>query len=97
MTVILLLLRPASLSHKNPQRCKIIHGAGCLRSVDRSEHVFFVEMSNLCNFSGSYSAWLLFNNEYFYLAFVVLENRKTIIILISVYCKNTEFWSLSSD
>ena len=56
---------------------------------------FFVEISNLCNFCGSYYACrLLFNDEYFYLAFVVLENRKT-IILISLDCKNTEFWSLS--
>ena len=32
----------------------------------------------------------------FLLAFAVLSNRTTIIILNSVYC-NTEFWSLSSD
>ena len=48
--------------------------------------MLFVEISNLCHFCGSYYAWLLFNDEYFYLAFVVLENRKT-MILISVYIK----------
>ena len=44
----------------------------------------------MCHFYGSYYAWLLFNDEYFYLAFVVLENRKT-MILISVYVKMQSF------
>ena len=44
VTVILLPLRPASLTHKNPQRCKIIccmHASRrTQRSIDRSEDVF---------------------------------------------------------
>ena len=43
-TVILLPLRPVSLTHKNPQRRKIIHGTRPVgrkdRSIDRSEHVY---------------------------------------------------------
>ena len=43
-TVILLPLRPASLTHKNPQRRKIIHGTRPVgrkdRSIDQSEHVY---------------------------------------------------------
>ena len=35
-TVILLPLRPASLTHKNPQRCKIIHGMHPVGCKDRS-------------------------------------------------------------
>ena len=42
--VILVALRPASLTHKNLQRHKIIHGwhasRGTQRSIDRSEHVY---------------------------------------------------------
>ena len=38
--VILLPQRPASLTHKNPQRCKIIHGMRPIgykdQSIDRS-------------------------------------------------------------
>ena len=47
-TVILLPLHPASLTHKNPQRRKIIHGTRPVgrkdrsidRSIDRFEHVY---------------------------------------------------------
>ena len=45
-TVILLPLRPASLTHKNPQRRKIIHRMGMRpagrkdRLIVRSEHVY---------------------------------------------------------
>ena len=39
--VILLPLRPASLTHKNPQRHKIIHGTQ--RTIDRFEDSFLVE------------------------------------------------------
>ena len=42
--MILLYLRPASLTHKNPQRRNIIHGMRPVerkdRSIDRSEGVF---------------------------------------------------------
>ena len=36
ITVILLLLHPASLMHKNPQRCKIIDCMHPIRHKDRS-------------------------------------------------------------
>ena len=39
--VILLPLRPASLTHKNPQRHKIIRGTQ--RTIDRFEDSFLVE------------------------------------------------------
>ena len=42
--LILLPLRPVSLTHKNPKRRKIIHGTRPVgrkdRSIDRSEHVY---------------------------------------------------------
>ena len=43
-SVILLPLHPASLTHKNPQRHKIIHGMGPIGckegSTHQSEHVY---------------------------------------------------------
>ena len=92
MTVILLLLCPASLLHKNYKSLKIQNNSW-YRTLKVSWSIwtcFFVEISNLRHFCGSYYAWLLFNDEYFYLAFVVLENRKT-MILISVYVKIQSF------
>ena len=38
--VILLPLRPASLTHKNPQRCKKIHGMHPIAYKDQSINVF---------------------------------------------------------
>ena len=56
ISVILLPLCPASLTHKNPQRCKIIHR---MRPIGRKHrlndlNIFFVEISCLLNFCGSY-------------------------------------------
>ena len=56
ISVILLPLRPASLMHKNPQRCKIIHR---MRPIGRKHrlidlNMFLVEISCLLNFCGSY-------------------------------------------
>ena len=56
ISVILLPLRLASLTHKNPQRCKITHR---MRPIGRKHRLidldmFFVEISSLLNFCGSY-------------------------------------------
>ena len=55
ISVILLPLCPVSLTHKNPQRCKIIHRMRPIgpkhRSIDLNK--FFVEISCLLNFCGS--------------------------------------------
>ena len=66
--VILVALRPASLTHKNPQRHKIIHGmrpAGrkdrsidlniCICSIIRPVRVISVQL-----------LWLLFNDAYLF-------------------------------
>ena len=61
ISVILLPLCPVSLTHKNPQRCKIIHHMCPVgrkhRSIDLN--MFFVEISCLLNFCGSYGCCLV--------------------------------------
>ena len=52
--VILLPLHPASLMHKNSQRCKIIHGMRPMGKIDQSLWIcVFVEISCLHTFCGS--------------------------------------------
>ena len=57
-SVILSPLRLASLTHKNPQRRKIVHGMSPLglkdRSIDLNMRINFVEISCSCSFCGSY-------------------------------------------
>ena len=56
-SVILLPLRPASLTYKNPQRRKINHGMFPVGRKDRLIDLnirVFVEISRSCNFCGSY-------------------------------------------
>ena len=50
--VILLPLRPASLTHKNPQRHKIIHGMRPVGCKEWSIWRFFGRISCLCDFCG---------------------------------------------
>ena len=54
--VILLPLHPVSLKHKNPQRSKQIHGMHTVGCNDGSSDLtgVLVEISNSCNFFGSY-------------------------------------------
>ena len=91
---ILLPLRPGSLTHKNPQRCKIIcgmHPVGCKdRLIDLKMFLYNI------TFVISVAVLVAFVKRIlFLLVFVVLYNRRSIFIN-SVNC-NTEFWSLSSD
>ena len=51
--MIWLPLNPASLTHKNPQRNKIIYGMRPVGPKERSKRVF-VEISLSCKFCGSY-------------------------------------------
>lgn len=55
-SVILLPLGPASLKHKNPQRCKLIHGMYTVGCKDGSSDLtgVLVEISLSCNFFDSY-------------------------------------------
>ena len=54
--VILLPLHPVSLKHKNPQRCKLIHGMYTVGCKDGSSDLtgVLVEISLSCNFFDSY-------------------------------------------
>ena len=53
--VILLPLRPVSLMHKNPQRCKINHGMGPIGwSIDPLILRCFCRIPCSCNFCGCY-------------------------------------------
>ena len=91
---ILLPLCPGSLTHKNPQRRKIIcgmHPVGCNdRLIDLKMFLYNIM------FVISVAVLVAFVKRFlFLLVFVVLYNRRSIFIN-SVNC-NTEFWSLSSD
>ena len=92
--MILLPLRPASLTHKNLKRGEIIHGMRPVGCKDRSIHPFvFVEISCSCNSCGSHYGSCLTEHISFSL-FCALKQKD--YILISVYCSK-EFWNLSSD
>ena len=62
IAMIVLPLCLTSLTHKNPKRCKIIHGTHPTGRKDWSiDPCVFVEISCSCNFCGSWILWLLFN------------------------------------
>ena len=87
-TVILLPLRLGSLTHKNPQRRKIIHGCkGCRmqRMIDRFER-FLLEYRVI-------SVVVVLK---MYIYFILLSVCARDCVLISVNC-NGEFWHLSPD
>ena len=92
--VILLPLHPGSLKHKNPQRCKLIHGMYTVGCKDGSSDLsgVLVEISNPCNLFGSYYGCHLMMHSFS----LCCALQKKDYILISLYL-NTEFWSLSSD
>ena len=77
-------LRAASLTHKNPQRRKIICGMRPIGSIDRSEDVFFCRIScfSLAVFVDEFTLRLLL------LVFVVLYNRRSLQINCVVMQKN---------
>ena len=92
--MILLPLRPASLTHKNPVRREIILGMRPVGRKDRSIDPFvFVEISCSGNSGGSHYRCCLTVHISFSL-FCALKQKD--YILISVYCSK-EFWNLSSD
>ena len=92
--MILLPLRPASLTHKNPVRREVILGMRLVGRKDRSIDPFvFVEISCSCNSCGSHYGSCLTEHMSFSL-FCALKQKD--YILISVYCSK-EFWNLSSD
>ena len=57
LTEILLSVRPASLTHRNRQRHKLICGMCLIGRKDQSiTTCVFVEISRSCNYCGSYMA-----------------------------------------
>ena len=81
-SMILLPPCPASLTHKNPERHKIIYGIhpiGCReRSIDQSKDVFLeYPVCVIC--VPVLLLWLLLNDS-FLLVFVVLYNRRSILL-----------------
>ena len=83
-SVILLPLHTASPMHKNPKRCKIIHGMRPMGAkIDRSIWMcVFVEISCLHNFCGS---------SYFFSSLLCFK-IEGLSFNFSILC-NTEWWS----
>ena len=81
-SVILLSLCAASLMHKNPQRHKIICGIHPIgrreRSIDQSKDVFLEYPVCVISVPVLF-LWLLLNDS-FLLVFVVLYNRRSILL-----------------
>ena len=68
ITVIFVPLHPVSLTHKNPQRRKVIlWHVSCRtqRLTDRSLFFFFVGISCLCDFCGCSCGNLVFNENFY--------------------------------
>ena len=68
ITVIFVPLHPVSLTHKNPQRRKVIlWHVSCRtqRLTDRSFFFFFVGISCLCDFCGCSCGNLVFNENFY--------------------------------
>ena len=82
--MILLPRHPVSLKHKNPQRCKQIHGMHTIGCNDGSSHLtgVLVEISNSCNFCGSYYGCHLMMHSFS----LCCALKKKDYILISLYC-----------
>ena len=81
-SMILLPPCPASLTHKNPQRHKIICGIHPIgrreRSIDQSKDVFLEYPVCVISVPVLF-LWLLLNDS-FLLVFVVLYNRRSILL-----------------
>ena len=82
--VIFLPRHPVSLKHKNPQRCTQIHGMHTVGCNDGSSDLtcVLVEISNSCNFFGSYYGCHLMIHSFSLCC--ALKQKDS--ILISLYC-----------
>ena len=78
-SVILFPHSPASLTHKNPQRRKIICVMCAAGREDWSEDVFLEYPVCVISVPVLFF-WLLLNDAYFFLVFVVLYNRRGILL-----------------
>ena len=87
--VILLPLRPASLIHKNPQRCKIIHGMHPIGCKDRSIWIcVFVEVSCSCKFCCCYYGCGLTMHISFSLCCAWKQKDYNLISVFNNYCSS---------
>ena len=83
--VILLPLHPVFLKHKHSQRCNLIHGMHTIGCNDGSSDLtgVLVEISNSCNFFGSYYGCHLMVHSF---SLCCALKKKKDHILISLYC-----------